>query len=223
MRNKQIQKSRMWKYFVEATAQIIEEEGIEQVTIRKVADRAGYNSATIYNYFAELSHLVFFAAMTFMKNYTKEVAERMKEGKNALDKYLIAWDCFSLHSFQQPHIFHAVFVMDLGDHPEKLLEDYYDKYPADLITIPEDIKPILLERSMTKRGLSLLSGVVKEGMLTTEQAKDINEMSNLIWQGMLVNLLNNRSSYTEEQAHTLTIQYVKKIIQAEAGDLVTIQ
>lgn len=41
----------MWKYFVDATAEIIEEEGVENVTIRKVADRAGYNSATIYNYF----------------------------------------------------------------------------------------------------------------------------------------------------------------------------
>ena len=49
----------MWKYFVDATAEIIEEEGLENVTIRKVADKAGYNSATIYNYFSEISHLLF--------------------------------------------------------------------------------------------------------------------------------------------------------------------
>lgn len=59
MKNKEIQMGRMWKYFVDATAEIIEEEGLENVTIRKVADKAGYNSATIYNYFSEVSHLIF--------------------------------------------------------------------------------------------------------------------------------------------------------------------
>lgn len=50
----------MWQYFIEATAAIIEEEGYDHITIRKIADKAGYNSATIYNYFSELSHLTFF-------------------------------------------------------------------------------------------------------------------------------------------------------------------
>ena len=48
---KTIQKRRMMGYFIEAASQIIEEEGMEGVTIRKVADIAGYNSATMYNYF----------------------------------------------------------------------------------------------------------------------------------------------------------------------------
>lgn len=45
------QRVRMIKYFIDATIEIIEKEGYEGVTIRKVADIAGYNSATIYNYF----------------------------------------------------------------------------------------------------------------------------------------------------------------------------
>ncbi len=46
-------------YFIDATNEIIENEGIESVTIRKVANLAGYNSATIYNYFENLDHLIF--------------------------------------------------------------------------------------------------------------------------------------------------------------------
>jgi DNA-binding transcriptional regulator YbjK len=37
----------MTSYFVNATADIIEKEGIDKVTIRKIADLAGNNSATI--------------------------------------------------------------------------------------------------------------------------------------------------------------------------------
>ncbi|UZN00738.1 TetR/AcrR family transcriptional regulator [Lysinibacillus sp. MHQ-1] len=95
----------MWKYFVDATAEIIEEEGLENVTIRKVADKAGYNSATIYNYFSEISHLLFFASMRCMQDYTNEVARYIERGKDPIDKYLLAWECFCQYSFKQPQIF----------------------------------------------------------------------------------------------------------------------
>ena len=55
---KQIQKARIIHYFIEAAVKIIDEEGIEGVSIRKVADIAGYNSATLYNYFDDLPHLL---------------------------------------------------------------------------------------------------------------------------------------------------------------------
>ena len=64
---KMIQKTRMVKYFVDATIDIIEKDGYESVTIRKVADIAGYNSETIYNYFDNLEHLLFFASMHYLR------------------------------------------------------------------------------------------------------------------------------------------------------------
>lgn len=204
--------SRMWKYFIEATVEVIEEEGINQVTIRKVADRAGYNSATIYNYFDEISHLVFFASMKLLKGYVEDVAVYINRGNTPLEKYLLAWECFCKHSFKQPEIFHAVFIMDLGDQPEKMLEDYYEMYPADLINIPEELKPILFERSMTKRGKSLLSLATKEGQLEEDRVDKINEMTNLVWQGMLTNILNNRLDYSLEDAERKTMEYIRHIV-----------
>ena len=44
---KYLQKKRIIKYFIDAVKQIQEEEGLQSVTIRKVADIAGYNSATL--------------------------------------------------------------------------------------------------------------------------------------------------------------------------------
>lgn len=212
MTKKQIQMSRMWKYFVEATAEIIEEEGLENVTIRKVADKAGYNSATIYNYFSEISHLIFFASMKFLKNYTDEVAVYIKKGKDPIEKYLLAWECFCIHSFKQPQIFHAVFIMDLGDQPEKLLEDYYKIYPSDLINIPEELKTILFEHNISKRGRSFLEIAVKEGFIKEENADAINELTILVWQGMFTNILNNRKSYDFQEAVEITMKYISQIV-----------
>ncbi|WP_423799886.1 TetR/AcrR family transcriptional regulator [Neobacillus sp. SAB-20_R2A] len=213
---KKIQMSRMWQYFVEATAEIIEEEGINKITIRKVADKAGYNSATIYNYFSEISHLTFFAAMKFLKPYTDEVATYMDKGNNPIEKYLLAWECFCKHSFQNPQIFHAVFIMDLGEQPENLLERYYQIYPEELITIPEELKPILFERNMSKRGRSYLELALKEGYIKVENIDAINEITILIWQGMFTNILNNRRQYTPEEAMQMTMNYITEIVRNQA-------
>ncbi|AMQ07091.1 TetR/AcrR family transcriptional regulator [Sporosarcina psychrophila] len=213
MENKKIQRSRMWKYFVDATAEIIEEEGIENVTIRKVADRAGYNSATIYNYFTEISHLIFFASMKFLKTYTNDVQNAIEKGENPLEKYILSWECFCKHSFLQPQIFHAVFIMDLGNPPEKLLADYYEIYPTDLISFPEELKHILFERNVSKRGRSILEIAANEGFIDKVDIDKVNEMTILIWQGMLTNLLNNRTIHEVEKVSEITMDYITEIIQ----------
>ncbi|MGG3572423.1 TetR/AcrR family transcriptional regulator [Bacillus gobiensis] len=213
MNNKEIQKSRMWKYFVDATAEIIQEEGIEKVTIRKVADRAGYNSATIYNYFSEVSHLIFFASMKFLKTYTDDVAKYMEKGKNPIEKYVLAWECFCTHSFKQPKIFQAVFIMDLGDHPENMLANYYKIFPNDLINIPDELKPILFKRNVSKRGRSVLEIAMKEGYIKEESIDAVNEMTILIWQGMFTNILNHRSNYEPEEAVRITMKYISDIVR----------
>ena len=56
--NKELQRKRMITYFVEATCKIIDTDGVEAVTVRKVANLAGYNSATLYNYFDNLNHSI---------------------------------------------------------------------------------------------------------------------------------------------------------------------
>ncbi|MGI8386316.1 TetR/AcrR family transcriptional regulator [Robertmurraya sp. P23] len=215
MNKKEIKKSRMWKYFVDSTADIIQEEGLDKITIRKVADRAGYNSATIYNYFSEVSHLIFFASMKFLKSYTDEVAIYMQRAKDPLEQYLLAWECFCKHSFETPEIFNAVFIMDLGENPEKLLEEYYKTYPSDLINIPDELKPVLFERNVSKRGRSVLELASKAGHIKEENIDAINEITILIWQGMFTNILNNRRTYNFDEAATITMNYISEIVRNE--------
>ena len=53
-----IKNKRVKSYFVEAAKGIILSEGVENVSVRKVADRAGYTFTTIYNYFRDLNELL---------------------------------------------------------------------------------------------------------------------------------------------------------------------
>jgi putative flippase GtrA len=49
--NRQEKRKRIMSYFINATIELMEKEGIENLTIRKVAEQAKYNSATLYHYF----------------------------------------------------------------------------------------------------------------------------------------------------------------------------
>lgn len=213
MGRKEIQMTRMWKYFVDATAQIIEDEGIENVTIRKIADIAGYTSSTIYNYFEELSHLIFFASMRFMNPYIKELSFYMTTGENSIEKYLLSWECFCKHSFNNPQIYHAIFNADLGAKPEELLNHYFKVYQNDLTGLSDEIKPLIFEHNISKRSKAVLKNAVEEGYLDQDDSEDINNMTILIWRGMLTTILNNRRDYKHEEAVDETMKYVRKITE----------
>ncbi|MFC4765854.1 TetR/AcrR family transcriptional regulator [Effusibacillus consociatus] len=199
------------QYFIEATVKIIEDEGIENVTIRKVADLAGYNSATIYNYFQEVSHLIFFAAMTFLKKYTDALPKYIEKGNTPLEKYILIWECFCKYSFLEPQIYNAIFSSNLGGQPEDLIEKYYTIFPTDITNLPEELIPMVLESNLLKRGRLSLEKCVQEGYIKEENAEEINEMATLVWQGMLTLLLNKRRNYTPEEAVEATMKYIRQI------------
>lgn len=201
----------MMGYFIEATVQIIEEEGIENVTIRKVSDLAGYNSATIYNYFNELSHLIFYASLRMLKTYTEALPAYMARGDNALEKYLLLWECFCQYSFREPQIYHAIFSSDVGGGSKELMDDYYDQFPDDLSNLPPDVKPIFLEFNLSNRDRIAMKNCVEDGYIKRENAEHVQEMSKLIWQGVLTLVLNRRYNYSAEEATELTMKYIKEI------------
>jgi len=53
-----LKNQRVKSYFVQAAKKIILDEGVENVSVRKVADLAGYTFSTIYNYYGTLNELL---------------------------------------------------------------------------------------------------------------------------------------------------------------------
>ncbi|MGE5701238.1 MAG: TetR family transcriptional regulator [Clostridia bacterium] len=212
MNRKEIKLKRMLQYLVDATVEIIEEEGIENVTARKVADRAGYTGSTIYNYFDELSHLIYFASMRLVKPYLQELSVCLEGGANYVEKYIRSWECFCKHSFHNPKLYHAIFIADLGKKPEEMLEHYFTIYSSDLIGMPEEIKPLLYNPDLTSRSKALLELAKKERDLDDRVIEEVNEMAVLIWEGMMTTLLNKRREMDPQQAIDKTMHYIHAIM-----------
>jgi len=214
MKKKKIQKRRMMGYFIDAANQIIENEGIEAVTIRKVADIAGYNSATLYNYFQDLNHLLFFASMKYLKDYALSLPDYIKDSKNALDKFLSIWECFCYHSFNKPKIYYTIFFDKYRDSINDVIKKYYSIFPEELGKQSTDMLPMLMEKNIYIRDMAVLQSCANEGFFDKRHLEEINEMILLIYQGMLLRILNNQIDYGIEDAVAKTVKYIRQTIES---------
>lgn len=148
---KDIQKERMWHYFINAASETIDEVGISQVRARTVAERAGFTTSTIYNYFREFSHVIFFAAMRYTKPYIEQLPQYMDQGTNTLEKWLYSWECFCKESFKHPQIYSHIFISNLKQVPEDLLDHYYSMYKHELVGLPDQVQSIVLQHTLSTR------------------------------------------------------------------------
>ena len=82
-----LRQKRNMVYFVEATEKILKEEGIPGVTIRRIAAEAGYNSATLYNYFQDLDELILFGSVCFLRDYLLDLSRNLQPEMTSLERY----------------------------------------------------------------------------------------------------------------------------------------
>ncbi|MDN5304160.1 MAG: hypothetical protein PWP46_1042 [Fusobacteriaceae bacterium] len=71
---KEIQKQRIKRYFIDATKDLLREEGLNSISTKKIGDRAGYSYATIYNYFSNFNELICIS-LEELANEMKEILE----------------------------------------------------------------------------------------------------------------------------------------------------
>lgn len=213
MNKKLLHKQRVMKYFIDAAHEIIEKEGIENVTIRKAADLAGYNSATLYNYFDNLDHLILFASMKYLKEYSSLISYYIKNEDDKLKQYFSIWECFCTCAFKYPKIYNLIFFSDIDKKINNFLEEYYTIFPDELVnSTSTDIGKMLLEKSIDKRNLFLLEDCVASGVLAESNIAMLNSVTILTFQSMLTNLINNSTPSLDTSALVSeTLKYIKYI------------
>jgi len=205
-------KKRIIKTFIDATTQIISEEGIDKVTIRKIAKIAKYNSATIYNYFDNYNQLIFFAATKFLSEYTQALSDHLKNITSSMETFLLDWEYFSKYSFQNPQIYYAIFTENIGDSSENLMKKYYNLFPEELENIPSNLIPMLTETNFPKRCSLLIKPCIEDGFFSQTTAEEIDESIRFMYQGMLTLSINHRLQYDVDEATEVFIKHVKRIV-----------
>ena len=186
MSNKEIRYKRNRGYFIDATREIIDKEGIEAVTIRKVAKMAGYNSATLYNYFNNVDHLISIALSHHIGTYIETISNMIDEKDSAYDIYCKLWLEYIDESFYLPKVYYYIFFRNLTVDVSDVYKEYFENHPQKLKDLPVAVQKMLTESNAYNRDLAFL--VAEFPHIAEEDLKRMSEMNILIYRSMLYDL-----------------------------------
>ena len=194
-----IKKKRVMMYFIEATQELILNESIENLSIKKIADTAGYNTATIYNYFEDLEELILYSSIDYLKIYLKDLKSEINSNMKAIEMYETIYKVFVHHSFEKPEIFHTLFFGKYSYKLEKIIKKYYEIFPDDITGQTDITKSVLVEGNIHNRDLPVIKQMIKEGSILEEEAPYIMEAIVRIHQSYLENILQQREKISLEE------------------------
>lgn len=119
MKNKEIQEKRMKDYFIQATKDILKGEGLKGLSVRSIANQAGYSYATLYNYFKDVNDLVFLCVNDFQEDCKLFVADQTKKVPKGLDKIKATVLAYINYFVEYPGIFDLFYLTKVGDFGNK--------------------------------------------------------------------------------------------------------
>lgn len=165
-----IKRKRMMIYFIEATQKLLHEDGLEEISIRKIATEAGYNSATIYNYFQDLDHLILFGSVCYLRDYLIFLSQTLKPEMSSIDRFRTIYRCFNEFAFRNPEIFHNMFFGRHSHTLEDVLQIYYTQlFPNELDGIPTSMRRMMFSGNMRERDSVTMYEMVKDGFVAPEK------------------------------------------------------
>ncbi len=211
---KNVIKINIMNKFIDAASSIMDAEGVENVTIRKVASIAGYNSSTLYNYFEDLDHLILFSCIRYLKDYTGALMDYVRKASNSLERYMMIWECFCKYSFDNPKIYNLLFFSEHSSSLNNIISEYYNIFSEELEDSSLQIKSMLTGNDIYSRTLYQFEGCVEEGYFRESDINEINEITILLYQSVLTNLLKKNPPYTKEEALEKTMHFFEKIVGA---------
>lgn len=213
-----IKKRRIAKHFIDAAFKIIEKDGVSAITNRGVAEMAGYNSATIYNYFENLDHLSFMASMKFIKRYSLELGKKLETVDNPLERVKIIWDVFCDFSFAKPDVYKAIFFSNINTDMDLCFKEYYLLYPEDMTTSKDGtLKKMFGQYNIYARGRVLFDECVEQGYFKAEDIDQLTDRIYIIYEGMLFRVIRGKT--TAQEAKDTFSLYFRHLITSYRQDI----
>src|ERR1035437_3316379 len=115
MQKKEIQEQRIKGYFIEAAKEMLKGEGLKSISVRNIAERAGYSYTTLYNYFKDLNELIFLCVKDFQNECELSVLDEIKKTPRGTEKIKAITKAYIKYFVQYPGIFELFFIEKISN------------------------------------------------------------------------------------------------------------
>ncbi|GFZ26338.1 TetR/AcrR family transcriptional regulator [Lactobacillus corticis] len=184
VKNTELQNRRMRQYFVDAGRDVIREDGISNFTIRAVARKAGYNSATSYNYFRDAKQLLAVSLLHCVRDYFNEYLKIISDTSvSRAAIWLRAWKCFVSRAFNDQEVYEYVFYSPESDNVLAELPFYYNIFPDDELQ-QNPLADRVMGTTVESRKKLVFQSIMDDSEVTPEQKQIITTFSYALEMGM---------------------------------------
>lgn len=171
--------------YIRIATRLMEEEGAEALSIRRVAKEAGCTSAVLYRHFENKEHLMMIAAVKFLEPYIQEfVVQFQRKDITYIQKDLILWKKFIIEAFHNKPYYDMFFFGKQKDMTSECIYEYYQLFPSEQKKFDGLTASIAMSTDMENRGLISLRRAANQGLITMERAELLSKLSANVFYGM---------------------------------------
>lgn len=165
--------------FIETTQNLIDDIGLKNVSIRKIAEKAGFHNSTIYLYFKDVDELILLASLKHFNGYSTALAEHTKTHSTPYESFLSIWTFFARSAFEKPEIFYNFFFGKHSDNLTEIFERYYELFPDEKTIYRKDIQSMYFGRNIYERCSLILKPLLqeKDNRLTEDNLDMVNDVT----------------------------------------------
>lgn len=196
-----LKEKRMMSYFIDSTREIIDKYGFDEISIRKIAEHSGYNSATLYNYFKNLDVLLIYSSISYFKDYIIDLRSKIKNITNPIDRYIEIYKVFNEYAFKYPDIYFNMFYGKYSKLLPEIIDDYYNIFPEELkkndVDDMEDITKMFRKGDIYKRDYEITKEFIKFG-ISSEDTYFIIDTTIRVHSSYLYQVIYNKNLNLDE-------------------------
>jgi len=162
--------------YIESAERIIRSDGITGLTIRRLAEETGYNSATMYSYFEDLDELIMYATFKFRKEYLFRLSTEIMVEMSARAQYLKMYEIYCDLAFSDPEIFYNMYYGKYRYRLRTAYSEYYRLFPEEYVPQVPLIRDMFNAGDVYQSELAMLRHLVRSGELKEENLEIVANM-----------------------------------------------
>lgn len=202
------QRKQIFACFINAASELMERDGMDSLTLRRIAQKAGYNSATLYNYFKDLDHLTVYASMKYFEDYNRNLARYLADEHDPLQRFLFMWRFFCASAFRHPRAYYDLFYGKYSEELGEIVRTYYDIFPDELGELDDSVVEMLYCGSLHERNEQMLRPVLEEGGFSPQEGRDINDIILYCFKGLLGQKLQRGDALDDRELIQRQLSYI---------------
>ncbi len=111
---KSLKQDRVKSYFVDAAKEIVINEGVEGISVRKVSENAGYSYASMYNYYQDLHALLWDVKLAMARDVNAMLCEVNASCTGSKDAIRLMLQAYTNYFVAAPHVFRFLYQYPLS-------------------------------------------------------------------------------------------------------------